>query len=150
MKKCITMQQFYEDGRDITPEKAEHQVFYKRNAARDVKFRVSIKDSAASAAYMQLGNEMLDKLLERGLDIRTYLKNYDSPMSEKLLQDFDSYMAQVQQGQQPGTPVQVPDANQQQAAMATQAMMGGGNLYTRQSPDQPLTRVQQQQYATAV
>lgn len=151
MKKCVTMQQFYEDGRDITPEKSERQVFYKANAARDVKFRVSIKDSAASAAYLQLGNEMLDKLLERGLDIRTYLKNYDSPMSEKLLQDFDSYMAQVQQGQQPGAPVQVPGADQQQAAMATQAMMGGGNLYTRQAPDQPLMRVQQQQqYATAV
>lgn len=137
-KKCIVIQQFYNDGRDITPNKSDHQVFYKANAARDVKFRVSIKDSAASAAYLQLGNEMLDKLLERGLDMRTYLKNYDSPYSEKILQDLDNYMAQVQQGQQPAGPVQVPGANQQQTQLASQLMLGAGNLYTRTDPGQPL------------
>lgn len=139
LKKCITMQQWYEDGRDITPRKADHQIFYKANAARNVKFNVSIKNSAASAAYMQLGNEMLDKLLEYGLDIRTYLKHYDSPYSEKLLQDIDGYMNQVQQGQQPGAPVQVPGANAQQATMAQQLMQGGGQLFTRQKPGQRLT-----------
>lgn len=81
LKKCITMQQYYEDGRDVTPRKSDHQIFYHANAARNVKFNVSIKNSAASAAYMQLGNEMLDKLLERGLDIRTYLKHEDSSSS---------------------------------------------------------------------
>lgn len=140
MKKCIVMQQFYEDGRDITPEKSEHQMFYKANAARDVKFRTSIKDSAASAAYLQLGNEMLDKLAEQGrIDTRTYLKNYDSPYSEKILQDYDNYMAQIGQGQRPDAPVQIPGANQQQAMTATQAMLGAGQLYTRQSPNQPFT-----------
>ncbi len=137
-KKCIVMQQFYTEGRDITPNKAESQVFYRANAARDVKFRVSIKDSAASAAYLQLGNEMLDKLLGYGLDMRTYLKNYDSPMSEKILQDYDNYMAQVQQGQQPEQPVQVPGADQQQTKLASQLMLGAGNLYTRSKPGQPL------------
>jgi hypothetical protein len=142
-KKCIVMQQFYNEGRDITPNKSDHQVFYRANAARDVKFRVSIKDSAASAAYLQLGNEMLDKLLERGLDMRTYLKNYDSPYSEKILQDLDAYMAQVQNGQQQGQPVQVPGANRQQAQLASQLMLGAGNLYTRTQPGQPLQAVQQ-------
>lgn len=139
MKKCIIMQQFYEEGRDITPNKADHQMFYRANAARDVKFRVSIKDSAASAAYLQLGNEMLDRLLDRGLDIRTYLKNYDSPYSERILQDFDNYMEQVQQGNMPDNPVQVPGADQQQAMTATQAMLGAGQLYTRKDPSQPFT-----------
>ena len=138
-KKCITMQQFYEEGRDITPRKSDHQIFYRANAARNVKFNVSIKNSAASAAYMQLGNEMLDKLLQYGLDIRTYLKHYDSPYSEKLLQDLDSYMGDVQQGQQPGAPVQVPGANLQQTQLATQLMQGGGQLFTRQQPGQRLT-----------
>ena len=140
MRKFIAdyLQQFYEEGRDITPRKADHQVFYRANAARNVKFNVSIKNSAASAAYLQLGNEMLDKLLGMGLDIRTYLKHYDSPYSEKLLQDLDSYMGNVQQGQMPGAPVQVPGADQQQTQIASQLMQGGGQLYTRQQPGQPL------------
>jgi aspartate/methionine/tyrosine aminotransferase len=86
-KKCITMQQYYEEGRDITPRKSEKQVFYRANAARNVKFNVSIKNAASSAAFLQLGNEMLDRLLEmQAIDVRTYLKNYDAPFAEKLLQ----------------------------------------------------------------
>lgn len=139
LKKCITMQQYYEEGRDITPRKSEHQIFYHANAARNVKFNVSIKNSAASAAYMQLGNEMLDRLLDRGLDIKTYLKHYDSPYSEKLLQDIDGYMGQLQQGQQPGAPVMVPGANSQQVMQAQRLMQGDGQLFTRQQPGQRLT-----------
>lgn len=138
-KKCITMQQFYEEGRDITPRKAEHQIFYKANAARNVKFNVSIKNSASSAAFLQMGNEMLDRLLQmQAIDVRTYLKNYDAPYADKLLQDYDNYIEQMQQGQQPGAPVQVPGANQQQSQMATQLMQGEGQLFTRQQPGQAL------------
>lgn len=134
MKKCITMQQFYEEGRDITPRKSDEQVFYRANAARDVKFNVSIKNSASSAAFLQLGNDMLDKLLEGGLiDARTYLKHYDAPGVDKILQDLDSYQEQLQNGQQPAAPVQIPGANQQQAATATQLLHGPGQLFTRQN-----------------
>ena len=141
-KKCIVMQQYYEEGRDITPKKAEHQIFYHANAARDVKFRTSIKDAASSAAYLQLGNEMLDRLLQMGLlDTRSYLKNYDAPFADKLLQDYDNYMQQLQQGQQPVAPPQVPGANQQQARLAAQIMQQpGGQLFTRQSPNQQFTQ----------
>lgn len=134
MKKCITMQQFYEEGRDITPRKSDEQIFYRANAARDVKFNVSIKNSASSAAFLQLGNDMLDKLLEGGLiDARTYLKHYDAPGVDKILQDLDSYQQQLQNGQQPAAPVQIPGANQQQAATATQLLHGPGQLFTRQN-----------------
>lgn len=140
-KKCITMQQFYEEGRDVTPRKADHQVFYRRNAARDVKFNVSIKNSASSAAFLQMGNEMLDKLLQmQAIDVRTYLKNYDAPFAEKLLQDYDNYIAQVQQGQMPAQPPQVPGANQEQVAAAMQAIRGDGQLYTRAADGAPRTR----------
>lgn len=140
-KKCITMQQYYEEGRDITPRKAEKQVFYRANAARNVKFNVSIKNSASSAAFLQLGNEMLDRLLQmQAIDVRTYLKNYDSPFSEKLLQDYDNYMNQVQQGQMPQQPVQVPGANQEQVAAAMEAMRGGGDMFTRASQGAPRTQ----------
>ena len=137
-KKCITMQQFYEEGRDITPKNADQQTFYRRNAARNVKFNTSIKNSASSAAFLQLGNEMLDKLLERGLDPRIYLKYYDAPFTEKLSQDIDKYMNSLQSGQVPGQAVQVPGANQQQVAQAMQALGGEGQLFTRTAPGQPL------------
>lgn len=140
MKKCITMQQFYEEGRDITPRKADEQTFYRANAARNVKFNVSIKNSAASAAFLQLSNEMLDRLMDRGLlDPRIYLKHYDAPGVDKILQDYDAYMAQLQQGQMPSAPVRVPGADQQQSALASQLMQGGGHLFTRQQPGSPLT-----------
>lgn len=133
-KKCITMQQYYSEGRDVTPQRSEEQVFYRANAARNVKFNVSIKNSAASAAFLQLGNEMLDKLLDKGmLDPRTYLKHYDAPGAEKILQDMDAYMTAVQNGQTPQQPVQIPGADQQKAAMASQLMHAPGQLYTRQN-----------------
>ena len=140
-KKCITMQQFYEEGRDITPRKSEKQVFYRANAARNVKFNVSIKNSASSAAFLQLGNEMLDRLLQmQAIDVRTYLKNYDAPFAEKLLQDYDEYISQIQQGQMPAQPPQVPGADQSQVAAAMDAMRGGGDFYSRASQGAPRTQ----------
>lgn len=140
LKKCITMQQYYLEGRDITPRKSESQIFYRANAARNVKFNVSIKNSASSAAFLQLGNDMLDRLIDRqAIDVRTYLKHYDAPGVDKILQDYDAYMSQLQQGQQPDAPVQVPGADQQSAAAATQLLHGQGQLFTRQSPSSPLT-----------
>ena len=140
LKKCITMQQFYEDGRDITPKSSDHQTFYKAQSARNVQFRTSIKESASSAAYIQRINEFLDRLYDRGaIDTRMYIKNYDAPGSDKILVDYDKYMQQVQQGQVPGAPVQVPGADQQAAQQATQALMGGGQMFTRKQPGERLT-----------
>ena len=47
-------------------------------------------------------------------------------------------MNQLQQGQMPQQPVQVPGANQGQAALASQLMQGGGQLFTRSAPGQPM------------
>ena len=142
MKKCITIQQFYDEGRDITKRNSDSQTFYRRSSARNVQFDVSIKDSASSAAYQQLGNEFLDKLFDKGaIDPRTYIKHYDTPFADKLLVDYD---AQMEQAQQQGIPLQVPGADQQLAAQATQALQGNGQLYTRQQPGQPLTPYRQQ------
>lgn len=140
-KKLITIQQYYDEGRDITPKGYDKQVFYRANACRNIKANISIKNSASSAAFLQLGNEMLDKLLERGLDPRIYLKYYDAPFTEKLSQEIDGYMNQLQQGQMPQQPVQVPGANQQQTLMASQLMHGNGQLFMRQGAGQPLSAV---------
>ena len=56
----------------------------------------------------------------------------------RLSQDIDTYMNQLQQGQMPQQPVQVPGANQGQAALASQLMQGGGQLFTRSAPGQPM------------
>jgi len=140
VKTLVTLQQFYEEGRDITPKKSDKQMFYRANACRNIKASVSIKNSAATAAFYQMGNEILNMLFDKGaIDVRTYLKNLDAPFSDKVLQDIDNYMGQLQQGQVPEGPVQVPGANQQTANMATQLLNGPGQLYTRQAAGQPLT-----------
>lgn len=137
-KKCITIQQYYEEGRDVTPRKADKPVFYRANAARNVKFNVSIKNSAASAAFLQLGNDMLDRLLSmKAIDVRTYLKNYDAPFSDKLLQDYDAYISNIQNGQMPGQPLQVPGADQQSVNAAMDALANGGELFQRVAGEYP-------------
>lgn len=139
-KTLITLQQYYEEGRDITPKKSDKQIFYKANACRDIKANISIKNSAASAAFYQMGNELLNTLFTNGaIDVRTYLKNLDAPYADKILQDIDTYMNQMQTGQTPAGPVQVPGADQQQADMATQLLNGPGQLFTRHQPGAQLT-----------
>jgi hypothetical protein len=136
-KTLVTIQQFYEEGRDITPKKSDKQIFYRANACRSIKANISIKNSAASAAFYQMGNEILNMLFERqAIDVRTYLKNLDAPFADKILADIDQYMNQVQAGQMPDAPVQVPGANQQQAAMATQLLQGPGQLFFQGQPQQ--------------
>lgn len=138
MKTLITMQQYYEEGRDVTPKKADHQIFYRANACRNIKSRVSIKASAASAAFYQMGNELLTNLFDKNaIDVRTYLKNLDAPYADKILADIDNYMQQVEAGQMPSTPVQVPGVDQQKTDMATQLLNGPGQLFTRAAAGQP-------------
>lgn len=142
MKTLVALQQYYEEGRDITPKQSDRQVFYRANACRNIKANISIKNSAASAAFYQMGNEILNLLFDKGaIDVRTFLKNLDAPFSDKILQDIDNYETQLQQGQIPSAPVQVPGANQQQANLGTQLLNGPGQLFTRQQPGQPLTAV---------
>ncbi len=144
LKKCITMQQFYEEGRDITPKSSDKQIFYKAQSARNVQFRTSIKESASTAAYQQLGNQFLEVLYNnRAIPTRMFIKNYDAPFADKLLVEYDDYMQQIQQGQKPDAPIRVPGANQQQAQMATQALMGEGQMFTRQQPGDRLTAQRQ-------
>lgn len=136
LKTLVTLQQYYEEGRDITPKKSDKQIFYKANACRNIKANISIRNSAASAAFFQMGNEILNTLFDKGaIDVRTFLKNLDVPFADKILQDIDAYQQQLAQGQLPSAPVQVPGADQQQATLATQLLNGPGQLYTRQ-PDQ--------------
>lgn len=121
-KKCMLMQQYYEDGRDVTRRNDDKPTFYDAESARDVLFRISIKESASTPAYAMMVNDFLKDLFDRGaISIKQYLANSDLPFRDKLIQDIDAQQQQMNNGQIPASPVQVPGANPQQASAAASA-----------------------------
>lgn len=121
LKKCENIKQFYEDGRLIFGNKSGSAVLkYNKMAVRDVKFKFSIKEGAATAAYQQRIQESLDGLLERqAIDILTYLDNADLPFAKDLAQQIRMQQQQGMLGQQP---LQVQGADMQQVQKAQQIM----------------------------
>lgn len=114
-KKCMTIKQYYDDGRMIFNQDFTSQMQYDRMAARDVKFKISIKNAAATAAYQTQVNDELDKLLQMGaINVVQYLQNINAPFSDKLLQNVQQQQAQLQA------------MAEQQQAMAMQ--QGGGQV----------------------
>ena len=109
------MQQFYQDGRNVTKNGAEKQMFYD-SSADDVTFATSIHNSASSPTYQMVLDQVLQNMYDKQvIDARMLIK-YSSniPHRDEILQDLDSQAQQVQQGQMPQQPVNVPGANQQQ------------------------------------
>lgn len=128
-KKCMTIKQFYEDGRLIFNSDFSSTMEYDSLAARDVKFKISIKNAAATATYQSQINDRLDMLLQNGLiDIVQYLQNLNAPFADKLLQSVQQRQAEQQAMQQQALEQQalqqqaeqVPGANQQAVTQAEQ------------------------------
>lgn len=122
-KKCMTIKQFYEDGRLIFNRDFTSTMEYDSLAARDVKFKISIKNAAATATYQTQINDRLDMLLQNGLiDIVQYLQNVNAPFADKLLQSVQQRQAEQQAMQQQAASQaeQVPGADQQAVAQAQQ------------------------------
>lgn len=114
-KKCMTIQQFYENGRKIFNKDAQNTYLYDRVSARDVHFKISIKNAAASASYQTQINDKLDFLLQQGaINIVQYLQNLNAPFADKLLASVQEQQAQLEQ------------MYQQQQQMAMQ--QGGGQV----------------------
>ena len=103
---------------------------------------IKLMRSGKSRLIFAISLDILLLLKLIAIPARMFIKNFDAPFTDKILVEYDNYMQQLQQGQQPGAPVQVPGANQQQAQMATQALMGNGQLFMRQQPQGPLTAYQ--------
>lgn len=123
MKKCQMIQQFYEDGRDVTRRDNDAVVYYDRSAARDIPFRISIKESASTPAYDMVLNDFLQGLFDRGaIPVEMYIKNSNMPFKDKLLQELAGYKEQMQAGIVPAQAPQVPGANQELAQMGTSAV----------------------------
>lgn len=120
-KKCMTIQQFYEDGRKIFNKDGLNVYDYDRLSARDIHFKISIKNAAATAAYNTSQNDDLKELLEIGaINLVQYLQNVNKPYADKLLSSIQEQQAQLEQmyqqqaAQQGG--VQVDENGQVQGA----------------------------------
>ncbi len=120
-KKCMTIQQFYEDGRKIFNKDGLNVYNYDRLSARDIHFKISIKNAAATAAYNTSQNDDLKELLQMGaINLVQYLQNVNKPYADKLLSSVQEQQAQLeemyqQQAAQQGG-VQVDENGQVQGA----------------------------------
>lgn len=97
-KKCMTIQQFYEDGRKIFNKDGLNVYRYDRLSARDIHFKISIKNAAATAAYNTSQNDDLKELLGMGaINLVQYLQNVNKPYADKLLSSIQEQQAQLEQ-----------------------------------------------------
>lgn len=121
LKNCELIKQFYEDGRLIFGDKNGHNMLeYDRLSARDVKFVLSIKESAATAAFKDRVTDTLNLLLERqAIDILQYLDNSPEPFAKDLAQQIRDAQQQQQLAQ---AQLQVPSADQGKVAQAEQML----------------------------
>lgn len=96
-KKCMTIQQFYENGRKIFDKNGMNVYNYDRLTARDVHFKISIKNAAATAAYNTSQNDELKELLSMGaINLVQYLQNVNEPYADKLLASVQEQQAQLE------------------------------------------------------
>ena len=118
-KKVSNIKQFYDDGRLIISADNTKVMEYDRMSARDVKFRISIKESGATASVAQQANDVGMQLLQMGaIDALTFLQGSTLPFKDlyiNAIQDRQAQMAleqQAQQMQQTMSPEQQEQANE--------------------------------------
>lgn len=118
-KKVSNIKQFYDDGRLIISADNTKVMIYDRMSARDVKFRISIKESGATASFAQQANDVGMQLLQMGaIDALTFLQGSTLPFKDlyiNAIQDRQAQMAleqQAQQMQQTMSPEQQKQANE--------------------------------------
>lgn len=128
-KKCMMIKQYYDNGRPIFNRDNTYPMEYDRLAARDIMFKISIKNAAATASYQNNINDKLDRLLEMGaINIVQYLQNLNEPFADKLLQDVQSQVEdlraqQTEMGQEAPQNGVVPGADQEAVEKAQGYLM---------------------------
>lgn len=111
----MMIQQFYEDGRKVYNKDGLNVYHYDRYTARDIHFKISIKNAAATAAYNTAQNDDLKELLQMGaINLVQYLQNVNKPYADKLLASVQEQQQQLEQMYE----------QQQEAAM----QQGGGQV----------------------
>ena len=94
-KKCMVIKQFYDDGRIIFNKDYTDMMQYDRLSAQDVKFKISVKESAATAAYQTQVNETLMQMMQmQAITPKQFLQNSNLPFADNLLQQMESEEAQ--------------------------------------------------------
>lgn len=118
-KKVSNIKQFYDDGRQIINRDSTGMIEYDRMSARDVSFRISIKESGASAAYQTQINDTAMQLLQMGaIDVVSYLRCVNLPFADRLLNVIADQAQQDALQNQLMQEAQGMNAEQQQAANA--------------------------------
>lgn len=100
-KKVSNIKQYYDDRRLIFNKDNTSLIEYDRLSARDVMFKVSVKESAASVAYQTQVNDTALQLLQGGLiNIEQYLECVSLPFKDQLLQQVQKAKAEQAEMQQ--------------------------------------------------
>lgn len=90
-KKCMIIKQFYPQGREIINKDNTGVFLYDRMSARDVMFKICVKESQATATFQMQVNDTALKLLELGaINIKQYLSSINLPFADSLLQNIES------------------------------------------------------------
>ena len=136
-KKVEVIKQFYEDGRVVFNKDHTGLLAYNALSARDVMFKVSVKEAAASAAYQTEINEQVSQLLQMGaINVKQYLQNVSLPFADTLLQQIESQEAQQQAMMQMQQQLQGQPVNQQAVQQAQQYLQNPNAPYVA-TPSQP-------------
>ena len=126
-KKCSMIKQFYPDGKIIFNQDNTGIIEYDRMATRDVMYKISIKEAAATASHQQEVNDFVMQLFQSGaIDIKQMLQNVNLPFADRLLQQIESQDAQMQQEAQLQQMQQ--SMNPQQQAQAQQNAAAAQNI----------------------
>jgi hypothetical protein len=96
-KKCTLIKQFYEDGRMIMNKDNTAAFEYDRMATRDVMYKISVKEAAATASTQMKNNDDLKELLlNNRISTIQYLQNINASYADSLLQSMQSEQAQME------------------------------------------------------
>lgn len=100
-KKVSNIKQFYDDGRLIISADNTKVMEYDRMSARDIKFRISIKESGATASVAQQANDVGMQLLQMGaIDALTFLQGSTLPFKDMYIRAIQDRQAQASLEQQ--------------------------------------------------
>lgn len=131
-KKVAVICQYYPDH-DYMPNRDQTgMIEWNRLSVEDVLFKISIRESGATAAYQTKINDTLDRLLEMGqINVIQYLQNANLPFAERLLQSISEQQQQMQEQQMMMQAAQAQPAQGQppQAAPQQEQQPEEGKLY---------------------
>ncbi|MBR1448819.1 MAG: hypothetical protein IJ588_08775 [Prevotella sp.] len=115
-KKVMTIKQFYRQGRLIANKDNTNFFEYDNLSARDVMFKVAIKEAARTAAFQTYINDTALELLNmQAINIQQYLEVVNLPYAKELLQIIQRDQAQQLAMQQE---LNAQGVNQQQVGAA--------------------------------